>query len=112
MRLELSDIREIVGRHYNIPKSIMCGPSRAVKHARPRMIAMALCREYTDASLPKIGRYFGNRDHTTVINAQKRFCELVASSEKVASAVADIRAKLAMIEDAPTIVFAPMEIRV
>jgi chromosomal replication initiator protein len=42
---------------------------RARAFSYPRQIAMYLCRSMTDLSLPKIGEYFGNRDHTTVLHA-------------------------------------------
>ncbi len=47
----------------------LVGPSRKQPLARSRQIAMYLCREHTDLSLPKIGKRFGGRDHTTVIHA-------------------------------------------
>ena len=42
----------------------------------PRQIAMYLCRTLTDSSLPKIGQYFGGRDHTTVIHACEKIDKL------------------------------------
>jgi hypothetical protein len=45
------------------------GPKRKRKFSWPRQIAMALCREVTNASTTEIGHHFGNRDHSTVINS-------------------------------------------
>lgn len=50
----------------------LTGPSRKQPLARSRQIAMYLCREHTDLSLPKIGAQFGGRDHTTVIHAVEK----------------------------------------
>jgi chromosomal replication initiator protein len=53
------------------------GPSRRQPLARARQVAMYLCRELTDLSLPKIGCLFGNRDHTTVMHGIKTIKELM-----------------------------------
>jgi chromosomal replication initiator protein len=50
----------------------LCGSSRSRTLVTARQIAMYLCRELTDMSLPKIGQMFGGRDHTTVIHADRK----------------------------------------
>lgn len=60
----------------------------------PRQIAMYLCRELTDATLPEIGRYFGGRDHTTVIHACSKMTTLTTSDEHVSRILRQLRQSL------------------
>lgn len=72
-------IQRIVAEYYNIPLSEMTSDRRPRAIARPRQIAMYLCRMLTPHSLPRIGTYFGGRDHTTVMHAIKTvedLCEI------------------------------------
>jgi len=66
--------------HFNVSRKEMLGPRRYRRIARPRQMAMYLCRELTTQSLPWIGRRFGGRDHTTVLHAYKRIEELMLAS--------------------------------
>ena len=61
----------------------LVGPSRKQPLARSRQIAMYLCREHTDLSLPKIGKRFGGRDHTTVMHAVDRIKTLMQTDMDV-----------------------------
>ena len=61
----------------------LVGPSRKQPLARSRQIAMYLCREHTDLSLPKIGKHFGGRDHTTVIHAIDKVKTLMQTNMEV-----------------------------
>ena len=65
----IRDIQQLVCQHFQMTRSDMTSQCRKRKYAWPRQMAMALCREFTNQSLPGIGRYFGNRDHTTVLHA-------------------------------------------
>lgn len=67
----IARIRNLVANSYEIPLAAMRSNSRVRDHAWPRQVAMYLCREMLGISLPKIGREFGHRDHTTVIQAIK-----------------------------------------
>ena len=58
--------------YFGFPIEDLCGPSRTRALVTARQIAMYLCRELTELSLPKIGQQFGGRDHTTVMNADRR----------------------------------------
>jgi chromosomal replication initiator protein len=57
---------------FDLPCSSIVGPSRAAAPLRARQLAIYLCREMTDLSLPQIGREFGGRDHATILNAVRR----------------------------------------
>jgi chromosomal replication initiator protein len=65
----IADIQALVARHYSLSVDDLKSDSRVRRVAFPRQIAMYLCRELTNHSLPKIGEEFGGRDHTTVIHA-------------------------------------------
>lgn len=66
--------------------------NRAISH--PRQIAMYLCRELTDLSLPKIGEEFGGRDHTTVIHAYDKITNDMASNPELSKTLSQIRKEL------------------
>jgi chromosomal replication initiator protein len=68
----------------------LTGPSRKQPLARHRQIAMYLCREYTDLSLPKIGAQFGGRDHTTVMHAVEKVKTLMRTDMEVFDQVSDL----------------------
>lgn len=62
-------IQEVVGKYFNLKPEEFKSKRRTKNVAYPRQIAMYLCRDITELSLPKIGEEFGGRDHTTVIHA-------------------------------------------
>ncbi|KFN89366.1 chromosomal replication initiator protein [Tetragenococcus muriaticus PMC-11-5] len=57
----------------------------------PRQIAMYLCRNLTDYSLPKIGAEFGGKDHTTVIHAYEKVNQLLEENETIKNEVKEIK---------------------
>ncbi|KQB84660.1 chromosomal replication initiator protein DnaA [Corynebacterium oculi] len=65
-------IIEVTAEYFGITTEALCGvgKTRAVAHAR--QLAMYLCRELTDLSLPRIGAQFGGKDHTTVMYADRK----------------------------------------
>ena len=65
-------IQEIVSSYFKIKIDELLAKKRTRNVAYPRQIAMYLCRELTDTSLPRIGEMFGGRDHTTVIHAHDK----------------------------------------
>lgn len=70
-------IQHEVCRYFDISQQELVGSSRARSFAYPRQVAMYLCREMTDKSLPKIGRAFGGRDHSTVMHATSKISDLI-----------------------------------
>ena len=75
-KLTVKDIQRVVGAYYSISQLDLLSDRRMRRLARPRQVAMWLCRKLTDRSLPDIGRRFGNRDHTTVIHAVRQIEKL------------------------------------
>ena len=83
-KISIEEIQRKVSDHYNIRLSDMIGPKRVRNFARPRQVAMYLCKQMTSRSLPEIGRCFGGRDHTTVMHGVKRIEELRAQDGQIA----------------------------
>ena len=75
-RVTIEEIQKKVAEHFNIRLVDMHSARRARAVARPRQVAMYLSKQLTARSLPEIGRKFGGRDHTTVINAVKKVEDL------------------------------------
>lgn len=69
-------IQKTVSEYYRVRLSDMSSKSRSRSIARPRQVAMALCKELTGKSFPEIGHAFGGRDHTTVLHACRKVVEL------------------------------------
>jgi len=72
----------------------LCGPSRTRALVTARQIAMYLCRELTELSLPKIGVQFGGRDHTTVMNAERRIRKEMAERQTVYKTVNELTMRI------------------
>ncbi|MGO9080939.1 MAG: chromosomal replication initiator protein DnaA [Streptosporangiaceae bacterium] len=68
----------------------LCGTSRSRVLVTARQIAMYLCRELTDLSLPKIGQQFGGRDHTTVMHADRKIRSLMAERRSIYNQVTEL----------------------
>ena len=68
----------------------LCGTSRSRVLVTARQIAMYLCRELTDLSLPKIGQQFGGRDHTTVMHADRKIRNLMAERRSIYNQVTEL----------------------
>ena len=76
----ICDIQAAVCAVWGVSRHELTGPSRRRKRAFPRIMAAALCREFTARSYPEIGRLFGGRHHTTIISACRRDRRLCAES--------------------------------
>ncbi len=76
-RITVTTIMTEVADYFRISIDDLCGTSRSRTLVNARQIAMYLCRELTDLSLPKIGQEFGGRDHTTVMHAERKIRQLI-----------------------------------
>ncbi len=76
--------------YFGVTIEQLCGPDRSRPMVEARQIAMYLCRELTDLSLPKIGDAFGGRDHTTVMHANKKIQGLMAERRETYNNVTEI----------------------
>ena len=76
--------------YFGISIDDLCGQSRTHALVTARQIAMYLCRELTDLSLPKIGQQFGGRDHTTVMHADRKVRSLMAERRSIFNQVTEL----------------------
>ena len=88
------EIINAVAAYYKITPDDLYGQSRIAAIALARQIAMYICREQTNLSLPKIGQLFGGRDHTTVMYAQKKITENMNERRYVYNQVTEIIARI------------------
>lgn len=82
--------------YFGVSIDELTGPSRGRHLVQGRQIAMYLCRELTDLSLPKIGQQFGNRDHTTVMYANNKINQLLAERRSVYNQVSELTNRIKM----------------
>ena len=76
--------------YFGISLEDLCGSSRSRVLVTARQVAMYLCRELTDLSLPKIGQHFGGRDHTTVMHADRKIRSLMAERRSIYNQVTEL----------------------
>ncbi|MEU3823900.1 chromosomal replication initiator protein DnaA [Streptomyces sp. NPDC029080] len=76
--------------YFGLTVEDLCGISRGRALVTARQIAMYLCRELTDLSLPKIGAQFGGRDHTTVMHADRKIRALMAERRSIYNQVTEL----------------------
>ncbi|MET7427597.1 MULTISPECIES: chromosomal replication initiator protein DnaA [Streptomyces] len=76
--------------YFGLTVEDLCGSSRGRQLVTARQIAMYLCRELTDLSLPKIGAQFGGRDHTTVMHADRKIRALMAERRSIYNQVTEL----------------------
>lgn len=92
--ITIERIQEVVSHRFSISLQELVGQRRSRAVVYPRHIAMYLCRELTDSSLPKIGGHFGGRDHTTVINATSNITKLIREDRGVYNLVQELTARI------------------
>ena len=86
----IENIQKTVAEYYKIRVADLLSKRRNRSVARPRQLAMALCKELTNHSLPEIGDAFGGRDHTTVLHACRKIIELRESDSRIAEDMANL----------------------
>ncbi len=89
-----SAIMTHVADYFAVTVDELCGQSRTHVLVTARQIAMYLCRELTELSLPKIGQLFGGRDHTTVMHADRKIRQLLRERRSVFNQVAEITTRI------------------
>ena len=88
------DIINHTADYFKLTVDDLYGSSRSQAVATARQIAMYLCRELTNLSLPKIGQLFGNRDHTTVMYANKKITELMKERRSIYNQVTELTSRI------------------
>ncbi|HEM4914216.1 TPA: chromosomal replication initiator protein DnaA, partial [Streptococcus suis] len=94
MVIPIEKIQTEVGNFYGVSLKELKGSKRVQHIVHARQVAMFLAREMTDNSLPKIGKEFGNRDHTTVMHAYNKIKTLLLDDENLEIEITSIKNKL------------------
>ena len=92
--VSIERIQTAVSDRFGLSMEELCGDRRSQNIVYPRQVAMYLSRELTDASLPKIGREFGGRDHTTVIHATSKIARMIREDRSVYNLVQELTARI------------------
>jgi chromosomal replication initiator protein len=92
--VSIKRIQELVSDRFGLSLDELCGDKRSQNIVYPRQVAMYLSRELTDSSLPKIGKEFGGRDHTTVIHATSKIARLIREDRSVYNLVQELTARV------------------
>jgi chromosomal replication initiator protein len=92
--VSIERIQTAVSDRFGLSLEELCGDRRSQNIVYPRQVAMYLSRELTDASLPKIGREFGGRDHTTVIHATSKIARMIREDRSVYNLVQELTARV------------------
>ena len=87
-------IQEMISERFGVTLEELVSPRRSQSVAYPRQVAMYLSRELTDSSLPKIGKEFGGRDHTTVMHATSKITRLISEDRSVYNLVQELTARI------------------
>ena len=92
--VSIERIQELVCDRFSVSLGELTGDRRSQNIVYPRQVAMYLSRELTDSSLPKIGKEFGGRDHTTVIHATSKIARLIREDRSVYNLVQELTARV------------------
>jgi chromosomal replication initiator protein len=89
-----STIMAVTAEYFGISLDDLTGSSRTRVLVSARQIAMYLCRELTELSLPKIGQTFGGRDHTTVMHAERKIRSLMTERRNVYNQITELTSRI------------------
>ncbi len=92
--LPVEEIQQRVASSFGVSRAELVGSSRAAAPLRARQVAIFLTREATELSLPQIGRLYGGRDHTTILNALRRIELGIGEDPELADRVDRLRAEI------------------
>jgi chromosomal replication initiator protein len=92
--VDAATIMAVTAEYFTVSLDELCGPLKTKSVAGARQIAMYLCRELTDLTLPKIGQTFGGRDHTTVMHATKKIKTEMAERRQTYDHVQELTARI------------------
>ena len=87
-------IQEIVASHFRLPPEDLGSRKRTQSIVFPRQIAMYLCRKIMDKSLPEVGKFFGGRDHSTVIHSCEKIANEIEMDEKLRILVEELELRI------------------
>jgi chromosomal replication initiator protein len=93
-QVTIERIQELVSERFGLSLQELCSDKRSQNIVYPRQVAMYLSRELTDSSLPKIGKQFGGRDHTTVIHATSKIARKIREDRSVYNLVQELTARI------------------
>jgi chromosomal replication initiator protein len=96
-QVTIERIQEVVCERFSMTVDELCSHRRTQNIVFPRHVAMYLSRELTDSSLPKIGKHFGDRDHTTVLHANDKVQNMIRADRSVYNLVQELTARIKQI---------------
>ena len=85
--ISIGEIQRVVAQHYSLNVSQLISRSNSPRIVVPRQIAMYLCKDLARASLPRTGRAFGGRHHTTVLHAVRKISKLIKTDPQLQSTI-------------------------
>ena len=94
VQITVATIQRETADYYSLTIDDLCGASRSRQLVTARQIAMYLCRELTEMSLPKIGQAFGGRDHTTVMHADRKIRDLMRERRTIYNQVTELTSRI------------------
>jgi chromosomal replication initiator protein len=92
--ISANTIMAVVADFFGITVEDLVGPSRSRALVHARQIAMYLCRELTDLSLPRIGEKFGGRDHTTVMHGERQIKTQMAEKRTTYNQISELTSRI------------------